>query len=435
MPASGGETTLAVAPPRGVYTNLAIAPRAQNPVIVANWSSAINPAEIVRINPAAASHTRADGRSPTARAAELDWESPEHFWFTNSRGRRIHNMIVRPPAFDPSRKYPLLVEIHGGAATMWRDQITLRWNYHLLAQPRLRRPADQLHRFDAASARPSHARFSSIRSRVRPETSTKRPTRRSSRFPFIDATRQVAAGASYGGHLANWLEATTTRYKAIVSHAGVVNIEAQWGTSDGIYHRELMMGGPPWEQTQRVARSEPDPPRGELQDADPAVGRRKRLPRTDEQHARKLERAPAHEGAEPAARLAEREPLDLPTAKTAGISTTKCTRWLARWLGPGRFDQFHRETEPTSGGYAHETSVTYDSRSIAIAAGLIVASQARPAAQTASLKGDFVKEWSGNKDTLVKIANAMPEDKFSFKPTPAQRRLRRRTSCTSRRST
>jgi uncharacterized damage-inducible protein DinB len=57
----------------------------------------------------------------------------------------------------------------------------------------------------------------------------------------------------------------------------------------------------------------------------------------------------------------------------------------------------------------------------AVAAGLIVARQARPAAQTASLKADFVKEWSNNKDTLVKIANAMPEDKFSFKPTPAQR--------------
>jgi uncharacterized damage-inducible protein DinB len=57
----------------------------------------------------------------------------------------------------------------------------------------------------------------------------------------------------------------------------------------------------------------------------------------------------------------------------------------------------------------------------AVAAGLIIASQARPAAQTASLKTDFAREWSNNKDTLVKIASAMPEDKYSFKPTPAQR--------------
>ena len=46
---------------------------------------------------------------------------------------------------------------------------------------------------------------------------------------------------------------------------------------------------------------------------------------------------------------------------------------------------------------------------------------ARPAAQTASLKGDFVKDWAGQKDTLAKIANAMPEDKYGFKATPAQR--------------
>ena len=57
----------------------------------------------------------------------------------------------------------------------------------------------------------------------------------------------------------------------------------------------------------------------------------------------------------------------------------------------------------------------------ALAAGLAAAHQARPAAQTASLKSDFIKEWTGQKDMLVKIANAMPEDKFSFKPTPAQR--------------
>jgi uncharacterized damage-inducible protein DinB len=57
----------------------------------------------------------------------------------------------------------------------------------------------------------------------------------------------------------------------------------------------------------------------------------------------------------------------------------------------------------------------------AVAAAAIAAAGARPFAQTASLKGDFVKEWEGQKATLVKIAEAMPENKYSFKPTPAQR--------------
>ena len=54
----------------------------------------------------------------------------------------------------------------------------------------------------------------------------------------------------------------------------------------------------------------------------------------------------------------------------------------------------------------------------AFAASLAIAA---PRAQSASIKADFVKEWTGQKDTLMKIADAMPEDKYGFKATPAQR--------------
>lgn len=66
-------------------------------------------------------------------------------------------------------------------------------------------------------------------------------------FAFVDGNRLAAGGASYGGHLANWLEATTTRYKCLIAHAGLINLESQWGVSDTIYHREMTAGGPPWE--------------------------------------------------------------------------------------------------------------------------------------------------------------------------------------------
>ena len=110
MPAAGGETTLAVTPPGGVYTNLAVAEHAATPVIVANWSSAIEPAEIVRIDPATKTHKRLTAFA-VDQAARLNWQPVEHFWFTSSRGRRIHNMVIVPPNLDRSRKYPLLVEI------------------------------------------------------------------------------------------------------------------------------------------------------------------------------------------------------------------------------------------------------------------------------------------------------------------------------------
>ena len=65
--------------------------------------------------------------------------------------------------------------------------------------------------------------------------------------------------------------------------------------------------------------------------------------------------------------------------------------------------------------------MTRFSRTLAVAALAATAIVARPAAQTASIKNDFLQDWQGQKDTLVKIAQAMPDDKYSFKATPAQR--------------
>jgi len=244
VPAAGGDAQLVLDPKQGVYTNLAISEKA--PVMVALWGSSINPAEVVRIDAPNARHLPLS-EFDVVTARNVDWLPPRHFWFTSKRGKKIHNMIFLPPAFDPTKKYPLLLFIHGGAANMSRDQISLRWNYHLLAKPGyvvlttnytgstgfgekfaqdiqgdpLKGPGDEI----------NEAADEAVK-----------------QFPFIDGTRMAASGASYGGHLANWLEATTTRYKCLISHAGLINLESQWGTSDTIYGRELMNLGPPWEQ-------------------------------------------------------------------------------------------------------------------------------------------------------------------------------------------
>jgi dipeptidyl aminopeptidase/acylaminoacyl peptidase len=69
------------------------------------------------------------------------------------------------------------------------------------------------------------------------------------KFPFIDASRACAGGASYGGSLANWLLATTTRYRCLIDHAGIFNLESMWGTTDIVYWMEArLQSGPVWEQ-------------------------------------------------------------------------------------------------------------------------------------------------------------------------------------------
>jgi dipeptidyl aminopeptidase/acylaminoacyl peptidase len=229
----------------GSFAGLQVEGPEDAPVIVANWGSAVSPPEVQAI--AAADGAR---RALTAfnaeRIAAIDWRPVEEFWFTSKRGARIHNMLALPPAFDPARKYPLFVLIHGGPHLMYKDEFFIRWNYHLLAAPGyvvlmtnyrgstgfgeafaqaiqgdpLKGPADDI----------NQAADEAIR-----------------RYPFIDAGRQAAGGASYGGHLANWLAVSTGRYRALVSHAGLYDLKTQWTTSDIAYSRERNLGGPPWE--------------------------------------------------------------------------------------------------------------------------------------------------------------------------------------------
>ena len=277
VPAAGGSATLVVDAPHGVYTGLDIPARAAATVLFANWESAVNPLEVVRIDPT--TRTREFLTSfNAAKAAAIDWRPLRDFWFTGRDGRRIHSFVALPPNFDETRKYPLFVLMHGGFASSWRDAMSYRWNYHLLAHPGfvlvatdyrgstgygekfsldilgdpLKGPADDIN--DAADE--------AIK-----------------RYPFIDPTRQAAAGASYGGHLANWLEGTTTRYKAIISHAGLATLDMQWGMSDGIYHRELMMGAPLLGQPAEMDRAESAGQGRTVQNADAPVGQRQRLPR------------------------------------------------------------------------------------------------------------------------------------------------------------
>ncbi|MBA3887906.1 MAG: S9 family peptidase [Acidobacteria bacterium] len=225
------------------------------PLLVASWESAVHPPEIVRIEVPSGARRHLTTFNAD-RAAQIDWQPLQEFWFTSSRGDRIHNFIALPPNFDPARRYPLFVLMHGGPHTMWTDQFVFRWNYHLLAQPGYvvlltnytgstgygeqfaqRIQGDPL---EGPAIEINEAADEAIK-----------------RYPFVDPTRQAAGGASYGGHLANWLAVTTTRYRALVSHAGLFDQAQQWGTSDVIWSRERSAGGPPWESADVWTKQNP----------------------------------------------------------------------------------------------------------------------------------------------------------------------------------
>ncbi len=246
MAAGGGEVRPAFEMTQGLYTNLKIPARASSPLLFANWESATNPNEVVRIDPKAGRHQRLT-EFAVERAAQIDWLPLKRFWHTTKAGNKVHSLVALPPNFDERKKYPLLVLIHGGPHSMWRDQFFLRWNYHLLAQP-----GYVVLLTDYTGSTGYGEKFAQAIQGdpfVGPAADINEAADEAVRlYPFIDGTRMAAGGASYGGHLANWLQATTTRYKTLISHAGLINLESQWGTSDIIWHREVNNGGPVWEQ-------------------------------------------------------------------------------------------------------------------------------------------------------------------------------------------
>lgn len=246
LPADGGEVRLAMDMTKGVYTNLRIPSKAASTIVLASWESAINPPEIFRLE--LSSKTQIPLTSFNSdQVSKIDWLPLRHFWFTSKAGKRIHNMIALPPNFDEHKKYPLFVVMHGGPNSMWRDNWGLRWNYFMLSRPGY---VVLLTNYSGSTGF-GEAFAQSIQGDPfkGPANEINEAADEAIRlYPFVDGTRQAAAGASYGGHMANWMQATTTRYKALISHAGLINLESQWGTSDTIYSREVTNGGPVWEQ-------------------------------------------------------------------------------------------------------------------------------------------------------------------------------------------
>ncbi|MEE4217691.1 MAG: S9 family peptidase [Xanthomonadales bacterium] len=239
LPAKGGKVKALNPDSRGVYAGIQVA----GSHLVARWESSAIPAEIVRLD-------RRGGQEPLSQfnAGRLDGvDNPafREFWFESSKGRRIHSWLALPPGFDETKRYPLVLQIHGGPFSSSMDSGHVRWSAALLASPGyvvlmtdytgsvgygeqfsrniggdpLKTPGEEL--LEAADAAIEQ-------------------------FPFIDGSRQAATGASYGGHLVNWLQGTTSHFKALVGHAGLVDLEGQYSSSDTIYGREIMNGGPPW---------------------------------------------------------------------------------------------------------------------------------------------------------------------------------------------
>ncbi len=166
----------------------------------------------------------------------------------------IQMYIVYPPGFDPGKKYPLVLMIHGGPHSIFGDQWHYRWNAHVFAEPGYVMALPNFHgstSFGQEFAQSIHGSHAEL-----PFRDIMKATDYMIERGFIDETRMAATGGSYGGYMVSWIAGHTDRYACLINHAGVYNIHMQF-SADYTWYRPHQYSGSPWENFDRLMEANP----------------------------------------------------------------------------------------------------------------------------------------------------------------------------------
>ncbi len=180
----------------------------------------------------------------------------EEFWFEGAKGEKVHGFLLKPPFFEISKKYPLVMLIHGGPQGAWSDNFHYRWNAQMFASPGYVVAMINFH----GSTGYGQAFTDSISGDWGGspyEDLMEGCDYLLSQYDFIDKDRLAAAGASYGGYMIDWIEGHTERFKCLISHSGVFDLRSMYGSTEELWFPEWEFNGTPWDNKEMYERWSP----------------------------------------------------------------------------------------------------------------------------------------------------------------------------------
>jgi dipeptidyl aminopeptidase/acylaminoacyl peptidase len=180
-----------------------------------------------------------------ALIAPLDLRPLEEFGFVGARGDSVFGWLLKPPGFDPAKRYPVVDLFHGGPQTAWLDYWGARWNYQMFASRGYVVVAVNRHGStgfgqaftDAVSQHWGDWPYEDLMKGLDVVT----------RLPFVDSTRMCAAGASYGGYMVYWVAGHSDRFKCLVAHDGVFNTVSMGGSTEELWFTDWEFSGTPYQ--------------------------------------------------------------------------------------------------------------------------------------------------------------------------------------------
>src|SRR5512143_989603 len=250
VPSAGGAIRPLLA--GGSLDDLTVLPDRKS--LVATEAALSHPPEIVRFGADGKGLDRVT-RVNDAPLASFSLRPGESVTYPGAAGKTIQAWIVKPPDFDPDRKYPLLVLVHGGPEGAWTDGWTYRWNAEVFASagyvvfmPNPRGSVgwgqeltDDVNRDWGGKA------FEDVM----------KGTDFAEALPGVEKGRTAAAGASYGGYMIDWIAGHTDRFKALVTHDGVFDVVSEYGSTEELWFPEWEFAGPYWASAEVYARNNP----------------------------------------------------------------------------------------------------------------------------------------------------------------------------------
>lgn len=177
--------------------------------------------------------------------SKLKLNEVEEISYKSYDGTEVYGLILKPPSFDEGKKYPMVVLLHGGPQWAFTDTFHYRWNAQIFASdgyfifmPNFRGSTGYGEKYKEAITRNwGSYPYEDVLSGVEYLTE---------KFKFIDKEKMAAAGASYGGYLANWIATHNHPFKCIISHAGLWDLKSKYGTTDELWFPEWEFGGDPY---------------------------------------------------------------------------------------------------------------------------------------------------------------------------------------------
>ncbi len=188
-----------------------------------------------------------------ALEAEVDIRPAEERFFPGADGKPVQMWIVTPHGFDPAKKYPLLLNIHGGPQSQWADSFRGDWQVYpgagyieAFPNPHGSTGFGQAYTSDISG---------NWDGKVMEDVA--KVTDALEKLPYVDRERIGVMGWSWGGYAVMWLVGQTTRYKAAASMMGVYDLRSMYSATEELWFPEWDLKGTPWQNPEGYRKQSP----------------------------------------------------------------------------------------------------------------------------------------------------------------------------------